>query len=376
MRSAKHLFVGFFFALSVFPAAQWAFGIVDYSALQEKRPPAPVPDVVVKILHGDGRLAVEINRWFDDRYGFRPLLVRLKNQLDYWLFRHSNKIFIGSDGWLYQPGFFDAEIEAERAGDAEAERVHQAYLYLAQYLADRNIRFVVINNPDKETIYPQYLPKFVPDLPKNSRYQRMRSWLKSRSELIYIDGEDVLQHDCPGYSTFYKLDIHMTFPGGVCFAREFVTRIAKAEGRDVSPWNHTFTYTRYTSQDGGQSDFLALLVPVTQQIEAPDSMFGVDDPAFSSDPSGIFDWVYRAPAAERADRLPAVVLFGDSFLHLYRAAGFFTYFADVYHAENEDTNLATVVGNLPAETRYFVFQFLEPSVNSISFYKMPGGPDR
>lgn len=371
MSRIKLVFVVAFFLLSVLPAAQWATGIVDISALEEKRLLAAPPNFSTILLHGDGRISAAINKWFDDRCGFRALLIRLKNQIDYWAFRHSDKIFIGSDGWLYLPLDFDAAISAERAGDAGAEKVQQQYFKLAGYLAGRGVRLVVIGNPIKETIYPQYLPGNIPILPHESRYQKLRIWLKSRSEFDFIDGNNILAN-CRHWRTFHLIDIHMTFPGGACLAKALIAQLAEDEGRPASPWDHSFSYTEQSSTAGGEADFLALLFPISQPTLRPVHAFGGDnDPSFSPDPSGVFEWIYHAPAGAGSNLLPPIVLFGDSFLDHYRPAGIQSYLSAAYRARNNDQNLSTVLTHLPNGTRYFVFEFLEQWVNAIGDYKIP-----
>jgi SGNH hydrolase-like domain, acetyltransferase AlgX len=371
MSRIKLAFVAIFFTLSLLPVAQWATGFANISALEEKRLLAPPPDFPATLLNGDGRLSAAINQWFDDRYGFRALLIRLKNQLDYWTFRHSDKIVIGSDGWLYLPEDFDAEINAERAGDGAAEQVHQQYFKLVGYLAVAGIRLIVIGNPVKESIYPQYLPGNIPTLPAYSRYQRLRIWLKSRNEFDFIDGNDVLAN-CREWRTFHLIDIHMTFPGGVCFAKALIAQLAKDEGLAASPWDHSFSYSERSSTDGGEADFMALLFPISQPVLDPNRIFGGNnDPSFSLDPSGVFEWTYHAPSGAGTNLLPPVVMFGDSFLDHYRTAGIQSYLSAAYRARNNDQNLLPVLTNLPSGTRYFVFQFLEPWTNAIGQYKIP-----
>jgi hypothetical protein len=367
MTRIKIAFVATFFALSILPVLQWATGFVDISALQERRRPAPPPDFAAIVLHGDGRLSAAINAWFDDRYGFRTLFIRMKHQLDYWAFRHSDRIFIGSNGWLYEPEAFDAMVAMERIGAAGAELAQRRYLELAQYLADAGIRLIIIANPSKEATYPQYLPGGIPTLPVHGRYDDMRAWLKSRREFDFIDGHDVLA-TCTRWRTFNLIDIHMTLPGGVCFAQALIGQIAKDEGRPASPWDHSFSYTEQRSTMGGQADFMALLTPVWQMAYLPDHYFGERDPAFSADPAGIFEWIYRAPPAAGADLLPPLVLFGDSFVDHYRSAGLHTYLSAEYRARDSGSNLPDVLANLPTGTRYFVFESRDFWIAAIGRY--------
>jgi hypothetical protein len=211
----------------------------------------------------------------------------------------------------------------------------------------------------------------VPYIPADNRYQQLRTWLKSRSEFDYIDGQDVLA-ECRGLQIFFKFDIHMMLPGGVCFAKALIGRMAKDEGRSESPWDHTFKYTEATSIHGGQADFMSLLVPMRQTVYSPDhTYFSEKDPTFFTDPAGIFEWQFHAPPGSVSGLLPPVVLFGDSFLDLYRVAGIQSYLSSAYRARDNNSNLTAVLIHLPTDTRYFVFEFLEPWANMISGYKIP-----
>jgi alginate O-acetyltransferase complex protein AlgJ len=379
MRGLKIAYVATFFALTALPVMQWSMSLIDISALDEKRRPAGPPDVLGKLLHGDGRLSTDINAWFDDRYGFRSLLVRLKNQLDYWLFDYSEKIFIGRDGWLYQPAYFLLAIEAERAGEAQARIVRARYLALARHLSERGIRLVIVSNPDKETIYPQYLPADAPIIPRDNSFARLRSFLKSRPEWLYLDGKDLLRQGCPGHELFLKYDLHMSFPGGLCFARELVARIAAAEGRPSSPWSHDLDFASTLSSEGGQASFMSLLRPLAPvKVEYPERFIDEKDPAaegsFADAPPRPFEWIYRARPEYRHDKLPGLVLYGDSFLDYYRPAGMYLYFTDVSRVREDGRNLLETLQQLPDGTRYFVYQFLEPYGNFIIGRDLPGDP--
>ena len=104
----------------------------------------------------------------------------------------------------------------------------------------------------------------------------------------------------------------------------------------------------------------------------PDPVYGREqNPSFSPDPSGIFEWIYHAPSGTGANLLPPVVMFGNSFLDHYVTAGIQSYLSAVYRARNNDKNLSTVLTNLPDGTRYFVYNFLEPRTNAIGQYEIP-----
>jgi hypothetical protein len=55
------------------------------------------------LLRSNGDFADGLNKWFDDRVGFRDLFIRAKNQIDYSIFSTSRKVYVGSNGWLAYP---------------------------------------------------------------------------------------------------------------------------------------------------------------------------------------------------------------------------------------------------------------------------------
>jgi hypothetical protein len=366
MRWTKVAFVVVFLGVLIIPLLDTLFPYLPQRDLAENRNPAPFPDLI-KILHGDGRFAPGLNRWFDDYLRLRGLLIRAKNQLDFSLFSHSEKLYLGRDKWLFDRTAFANKVLMMRAGDTGAKRVHGRLLALADYLSRRNIPLIIISNPEKETIYPQLVPTEAPRLPADDGFQQLRQFLAGGTSWDYIDGQDLLK-GCMAPRPFNIADIHMTMAGGLCFARELVRRIAAAEGRP-SPWDHEFTFSLVTSYAGGQVEFLSILRPYATEFVQPSIMYGPDAPgpegAFAVDPAKVFEWTYHTSPPYYPSKLPSMVMFGDSFLDHYLNAGIFTYFKDVYRARDDGKNLETVLRSIPQGTRYFVYQFLERSIGEI-----------
>jgi hypothetical protein len=77
--------------------------------------------------------------------------VRLRNQIDYSLFRHSDRLFIGKDGTLFLRETFDILIDYERGGDACQQGVRAKIKTLARYLARRGIRLVIVTHPPRRS---------------------------------------------------------------------------------------------------------------------------------------------------------------------------------------------------------------------------------
>lgn len=373
-RRIQQAIVCVFAAMVVFPLVQMIYPVIRISPIEENRTLAPAPDVFKIIFNGDGRVAAELNRWFDDRIGFRSLFIRLRNQIDYSLFSHSDKLYIGNDGTLFHRANLDAIVAYERGGEAWQQAVRAKFTALAHYLSRRDIRLVIVSNPAKETEEADRLPPDAPRLPADTQFHKLRRFLASRPEWIYVNGQDYIGK-CGDDPPFYRTDIHSTMPVDYCIAKEVVSRIAVAEGRPATFWNPSFTYYRKNGFSGNLASVMAVLIKPTESIELPHTLYhsalSVPEGTFSADPDGFFETVYRTHEALRGDKLPPMVLYGNSFAAGYLRSGIYFQFAEVHSVRSNGIPVEAALRNLPPSTRYMVVQFFEPFLGDFLQYQIP-----
>src|SRR5262245_21621978 len=113
-RTPERIFLGLATVLLVLPLLQMTTGFAPLVSINEKRNRFEIPHLLERLKQLDATLATDVNRWFDDRYGFRDLLIRTKNQIDYTLFRSSTRVAIGRDGWLFLRDHSTALVAFER----------------------------------------------------------------------------------------------------------------------------------------------------------------------------------------------------------------------------------------------------------------------
>jgi SGNH hydrolase-like domain, acetyltransferase AlgX len=382
MRAARLVFVCAFLVLLLLPSAQAVLPFVKIQSLDEKRRLAAVPDFKTRIFHGDGRLATDINNWFDDRIGFRPLLIRLNHQIEYSLFGYADKVYIGSEGWLYSKELIDQLVDSARRGEALDAKVQQELLALYKFLERRNIRLVIVSNPIKASVEAQYLPLEAPRLPHDNPFQRLREFLKRHQEWIYVDGEDV-QGSCGSYQLYHRMDEHILMPPAYCIAKEVVRRIAMAERRSENFWNLQFTLRKTQTHSGGLVSYLSLLSTMTETVDSVTDYYSVDKPPqegffdrnaqtfYVHDSTREYEWVYKTYEQHRADKLPPIVLYGNSFTDFYFLAGFQFQFAEAYRLRSNEVSLPDALTRIPPSTKYFMLQFLEPYLVGLTAFPVP-----
>jgi alginate O-acetyltransferase complex protein AlgJ len=374
-RNLSFAFLGFAALCLVVPLLQTLYPVFGtiVAPLEERRALSPLPPLRL-LLGTNGDFAAELNEWFDDRVGFRDLFIRAKNQIDYTLFDTSKKVWIGSDGWLFD------RYDPRDTTDLDAAQLailEDGFATLARLLQNRGVHLLVVGYPDKSAIYPEMAPPHLPMPPAGGNYGRLRQFLASRSELAFIDTEAMMIREKARSPEplYYKTDMHVTEVAQLAVVKEIVARIAQTENRPDIRWDEKFTL-RHTPWDHGTwGRFMSLL---TQPVEEapyyleghtigatePDGHWNIPDPGvFERADAGIarpFDWEFRSLPGLRAARLPGMVLYGNSFSDLYWALGLQRYFCFIRRARDPVSRFKTFYETMPADTKYFIFEYYQP----------------
>jgi hypothetical protein len=373
---AQRLFLGFVAFCLVAPLVQTLYPIFGKSIVapvEERRAASPFPRLHL-LTGANGDFATELNKWFDDRVGFRDLFIRAKNQIDYTLFDTSKKVWIGSDGWLFDRYGPQDVTDLDAAQLASLE---DGFVTLARLLRDRGVRLLVAGYPDKAAIYPEMAPPQMPLPPAGGNYGRLRQFLAGRSELVFIDVEAMMKREkaISPEPLYYKTDMHVTEATQLPVVKEIVARIAIAENRPDIRWNEKLRLSHERWNYGGWGRFMSLL---SQPVEVvpyyvggytigatePDGQWNLPDPhILDRADAGVgrpFDWEFRSLPELCASRLPGMVLFGNSFSDYYWPLGLQRYFCFIRRARDPISRFKLFYDTMPADTKYFIFQYYEP----------------
>jgi len=362
-RGERLKFVGIIAAVIVVTLFQTLVPFIKIRPLDENRKLVQLPDIIDKIAYGDGRIAADVNAWFDDRMGFRSILTKFANQIDYSIFGYSKKVLIGKNGWLFDPDSFTAALTFSRASDhltTERKRMVE----LAEFLKRRNIRLVVITTPAKETVYREFLPTRTPLGPATSEFEKFRAYLKAGDgrDWINIDSQDIfMRAKNDGIDLYFRTDVHSTTYGSVLIAKELVNRLAEAERLDWR-WDPHLELFPLNKPLGSNLTFLSVFSYREEETLEPHMRYHPSNPlpgeTFEKSPAKPFELIFHNQT--NRPTLPRIVLFGSSFLDRYLLVGAYSYFKDVYRVRGNSKEIGQALHAIPPETRYFVFQFWEP----------------
>jgi SGNH hydrolase-like domain, acetyltransferase AlgX len=385
-RNLCYVFLGLAALCLVAPLLQTlhpVFGTIG-APLEERRAASPFP--ALRLLGGtNGDFAAGLNKWFDDRVGFRDLFIRAKNQIDYTLFDTSKKVWIGSDGWLFDrfPAGFDLD-------DAQLSILEKGFVTLAHWLGDRDIHLIVVGYPDKSVLYPEMAPARMPLLwTSSSNYGRFRQFLASRSEFAFIDAEEIMKREKSHSpeNLYQKADMHVTEVAQILVVKEIVAQAAQAENRLDVRWDEKLKLSHVQMNGGGSQARLMALMTLPVE-EAPyyeghytigasesDGHWNIPDPrVLERADRGIgrpFDFEFRLLPELCASRLPGMVLFGNSFSDLYWSLGLQRYFCFIRRAREPVSRFKLFYDAIPADTRYFILEYYEPwLLHEVALFKL------
>lgn len=354
-------------------ATLWRPQFVLVPPVDEHRVPATFPAPSL-LRNGDGAFAAQLNKWFDDRFGARDLLIRAKNQIDYSLFHTSRRVYVGRDGWLFEHNTTNFRLTLERAAPGELEKLELAFTTLAQRLQQNGIYLIVVGYPDKSMLYPEMLPPQAPHIPRGGNYDKLRAFLRAQSTLTFIDAEDMLNREKSNTDEplFFKTDIHVNQLGSIPVVRAIVDRIAQLQKRPDIRW-HNVSEIRHLHWEGSEGRFLSLLGPALERFpyitlaspfgrDQPDGHWNIPDPraigpADYSDTQP-FDFEFRSLPELCPERLAGLAVFGNSFSDLWWQIGLHHYFCFIHRARTPIERLPKFVATLPRDTKFFIFQYL------------------
>lgn len=259
--------------------------------------------------------------WLDKNFPFRSTLIRWYNYSSATLFGSmsaNSPVVVGKDGWLYLARDRSIDVlEEHRAVKplAEEQLAHLAAAYEERraWLAERGIRYLVVVAPNKDTIYPEYLPDAFEQVGELSRMDQVMAYLEAKSSLNVLDLRGVLREAKKSSQVFYATDSHWNANGAFPSYQAVIDRLARDfPGLKPMPASNFFPQG-FTFLGGDLSYMVGIEELITEQKffmmpKTPLRARGVS--------TGVFKpgYTQAAQASAMEDKsLPKAVFFHDSY---------------------------------------------------------------
>jgi hypothetical protein len=162
-----------------------------------------------------GRFTDGFMVYFRDHFAFRNSLIAelaLLRPREFNFYSDSQAI-IGKDGWLFYRHAEDRDLLSYRGVSLFSESELNAWQRLLEnrrsWLAARGIPYIVIILPNKQTIYPEFMPRGLEKIRDQSRLDQLVARLReSHSQIQLIDSRPALLAAKASDQVFQKTDTH------------------------------------------------------------------------------------------------------------------------------------------------------------------------
>ena len=173
--------------------------------------------------------------YFDDTFGLRDWLLRWHSIEKYFLFGVSptSRVVLGKDRWMFYTG--DRSMDVFRGLlPMTNQELHKWQVMLEgkrDSLRKKGIQYVFAVGPNKESIYPDFMPPRFNRVQPLTRLDQLVKYMREHSDLDILDLRPALRaarsEDAPGDYLYFQLGTHWNGRGSYVAYRELIDRVGK-----------------------------------------------------------------------------------------------------------------------------------------------------
>lgn len=156
-------------------------------------------------------------KFFDDNFGLRGVFVIMNNALKLSLFNESpvNTVVVGKNKWLYFAGDNNIDYYQNNKLFSNQELAQWYYTIEAKqrWLSERGIYYLMVIAPNKETIYPEYLPNGIQQERDMSLQDQLLQSLSPELKEHVLDLRSALRTAKKERQVYYSTDTHWNQEG-------------------------------------------------------------------------------------------------------------------------------------------------------------------
>lgn len=251
--------------------------------------------------------------YLKDNFGFRGTLIRSQAVVRVKLLGVSTspRVMLGKQGWLFSsPEFSDRGDRAVPLLNArQLEEWRKVFEARRDWLARRGIRYVFAFSPNKQDIYPEYMPDAF-KTGETTRMDQLLDYLKKNSDVEVLDLRPALEEAKPQHQLYYKTDQHMSYRGSF-IAYQLLARELSKTFPSIKPLSESDFVVSVKTFSGDQSTVLGLKGILTEEVE----VLSLREPAYTgaARPPDAPLYIHDKYTTDGKDQsLPRLVMFYDS----------------------------------------------------------------
>lgn len=204
-RISDILLVILFFLAIGSPLGAYLFGVTVDVSINENRMLEQKPPLSLN-LDSITAFPKKYERYFNDHFGFRRLMLMWHNYILYTLLGGSPapKVVVGKENWLYydEHGALDDYRCGIQLDEQTLAKWERAFAARDAWLKSQGIDYVVAFVPNKENVYPEFMPDKYNKVGKGSRLEQIIARLHRTTDVKVLNLRDELEK-CKGLGFLY-----------------------------------------------------------------------------------------------------------------------------------------------------------------------------
>lgn len=175
----------------------------------------------------------EFEKYFSDRLPYKKILVRFNSSVHYYLFKQSisKKVLIGEDDWLFLTSSVNYTYSNSPVLEDDLEKIACNLQNIKNMLAEKNINFVLLIAPNKETIYPEFLPDYIDISINPTQTDCVIDYIRKNTDIsVVYPKRDLLDAKLkyPDLLLYHKLDTHWNNAGAYIACQSLLSNLGKS----------------------------------------------------------------------------------------------------------------------------------------------------
>ena len=202
----------------------------------------------------------EFEKYYNDNFGFRTLLVNLGGEIKYQIFKTSSvpsKAAVGKDGWIFLDGtVYGITQDLTKQNLYTPELLKQTVVEWERrinHLKKDGIAFYYASWPDKQYIYPEFMPFAMKIINKDtmSICDQAMNYLKAKgSDFKIVDVREALKEEKKKHQVYKKYDSHWNSYGAFVAYSKLMQHIS-IDFPELKPYILSDFSINFNEQSGG-----------------------------------------------------------------------------------------------------------------------------
>ncbi len=224
----------FFAALLWLPTVDFFTGVDRTEPPGENRMPAPKPRLAQWNLSGVQAYFAAAETYFNDYFGFRKRLIRWFQQWKMRLYHDLSgySVVPGQNGWLFrgEDQMVDHYLGLAKFTPAQLKSWQTLLEKRRDWLAARGIKYLFVIPPNKQVVYPEFLPVWLQQATparRETKLDQFLQYMKAHSTVEILDLRPVLLAAKTYAPTYLQNDMHWNAYGSFVACQEVIKTLTK-----------------------------------------------------------------------------------------------------------------------------------------------------